>query len=167
MATIRPAGIEDASILSIIRQKAWDSAYRGIYPDEVIDDFDYETHTARFLRQINAENVWVYAIVEDDTLVGFTVIGMAIPAVYRDITVCLHSLYLLPKYQGKGIGKSVMEFVRNWCKEKGVFRFYNSCNPHNRRAMAFYYAMGGIIGLRDACNDSPAEDQVYFEYTVE
>ena len=167
MATIRLAKTEDSEVLAAIRQRAWDSAYRGIYPDKLIDEFDYNAHAVRFQQQIKQENVWVYAVQSGDSPVGFFVIGTANPSSYKEFNVCLHSLYLLPEYQGKGIGRAAMEFIGDWCREKNYTQFYNSCNPHNQKAMAFYKAMGGVIGFRDIRNDHPAKDQVYFEYRVE
>ncbi len=36
-----PASEDDAMTIVALRQKVWASTYRGIYPDSMIDVFDY------------------------------------------------------------------------------------------------------------------------------
>lgn len=43
----RRASPEDARLLAETRRRAWDTTYRGIYPDAMIDEYDLEAHTAR------------------------------------------------------------------------------------------------------------------------
>ena len=37
----------DAMCISKLRQKVWASTYRGIYPDDMIDLFDYDWHAEK------------------------------------------------------------------------------------------------------------------------
>lgn len=39
---IRIATKEDIKKLAVLRQKVWDETYRGIYSDDIIDNYDYE-----------------------------------------------------------------------------------------------------------------------------
>ena len=43
----RRASPEDARLLAETRRRAWDTTYRGIYPDAMIDEYDLEAPTAR------------------------------------------------------------------------------------------------------------------------
>ena len=38
---------EDAAVIAKLRQEIWSTTYRGIYPDDMIDQFDYAWHTQR------------------------------------------------------------------------------------------------------------------------
>ena len=38
----RRASPEDARLLAETRRRAWDTTYRGIYPDAMIDEYDLE-----------------------------------------------------------------------------------------------------------------------------
>ena len=40
--TFKKAEPTDAPLLAATRQKAWAATYRGIYPDEMIDQYDLE-----------------------------------------------------------------------------------------------------------------------------
>lgn len=166
MVQFQLAGSEDAETLAVIRQRAWDSAYRGIYADERIDCFDYAAHAARFRKQINDPALALYCIMDEACIVGFFSLYMPEVPAYKQFPVCLNSLYLLPAYQRKGIGRQVMDFTRAWCRARGCRGFYNSCNLHNHKAQAFYEAMGGVLGEIDDGYDDPGADQCYYEYTV-
>ena len=60
MVTFRLAGSEDAKKLAEIRCKSWKSAYRGIYPDEMLDCFDFAGHEKRFRKQIQDAQTAVF-----------------------------------------------------------------------------------------------------------
>ena len=46
-----PAKTGDAAAISALRQRIWDTTYRGIYPDAVIDGFNYGWHQQRDLEK--------------------------------------------------------------------------------------------------------------------
>ena len=45
--TFKKAEPTDAPLLAATRQKVWAATYRGIYPDEMIDQYDLERYTAK------------------------------------------------------------------------------------------------------------------------
>ena len=47
MVEFQLAQVSDAPILAATRQKVWDATYRGIYPDEMIDQYDMALFTAK------------------------------------------------------------------------------------------------------------------------
>ncbi len=165
MTAFRPARRKDARKLAVLRKLAWESAYRGIYPDELLDQYDFSQHTKRFQQQIATAGVQVFLISHEGNDVGYVTVSQR--RGYKDFEFCMDSLYLVPEAQGQGVGRCTMEFVRRQCRKMGYLRFYNSCNPHNRRACDFYAAMGGQVGDRDDHNSDPAWDQWYYEYRLE
>ena len=165
MVSFRLAGSEDAKKLAEIRCMSWRSAYRGIYPDEMLDYFDFAAHEKQFQKQMQNPKTEVYIVQNDGRDIGYVTLSRRDS--YKDFGVCMDSLYLLPEVQGKGVGREIMKFVRKQCRKMGYSKFYHSCNPHNHRARAFYTAMGGQVGYRDDQNQDPAWDQWYYEYRLE
>ena len=47
MIVFRKATPEDAPLLAATRPKVWATTYRGIYSDEMIDNYDLSYYTAR------------------------------------------------------------------------------------------------------------------------
>ena len=66
-----PAEPEEAHLLSEFRQKVWATTYRGIYPDDIIDNFDFEFHDSRNLEWINSGEYLVFFITENDEKAGY------------------------------------------------------------------------------------------------
>ena len=65
------AKADDAVTISMLRQRIWDTTYRGIYPDAVIDDFDYDWHQQRDLKKISNPSFTVYLIKYGDADIGY------------------------------------------------------------------------------------------------
>ena len=155
-----PAKTSDAAAISALRQRIWDTTYRGIYPDAVIDDFNYDWHQQRDLKKISDPSFTVYLIKYDDEAIGYFIFQHA------DTRVWLYSLYVLQEYQHRGIGKQAFSILKNYCKEKGIGRFSCDCNPHNENAMRFYQRMGGVVIKTDTGHRNKQEDGIIFEFNV-
>lgn len=56
------AGKNDALSIIGLRHKIWSTTYRGIYPDHMIDDFDWAWHEEKELSRINDPAYSVYLI---------------------------------------------------------------------------------------------------------
>ena len=155
-----PAKASDAVTISTLRQKIWDTTYRGIYPDAVIDDFDYDWHQQRDLKKISDPSFTVHLIKYGDEDIGYFVFQDAGTGVW------LHSLYVLWEYQRRGIGKRAFSILKDYCKEKGISRFVCNCSPHNENAMRFYQRMGGVLIKTDTGHENMQEDSVIFEFDL-
>lgn len=154
-----PAKPEEAHLLSEFRQKVWATTYRGIYPDDLIDNFDFPAHDARNLDWINSGEYLVFFIIENGEKAGYLILQPKNP-------LYVQSLYLLPEFRGKGIGKTAFTFIRSFCREKGIENFYLGCHPQSEKALGFYLKMGGIITARDEGHENNRENSLKIEFTV-
>ena len=150
----------DASAISALRQRIWDTTYRGIYPDAVIDDFNYGWHQQRDLKKISDPSFSVYLIRYRDEDIGYFIFQHA------DSGVRLNSLYVLREYQHRGIGKQAFSVLKDYCRENGIGRFVCNCSPHNENAVRFYQRMGGVVTKTDTGHGNRQEDSVIFEFDV-
>ena len=167
MVTVRLAEPADAPELARVRRRSWESAYRGIYPDEMLDNFDYDAHAERFLKNMAEACKDVYILEDEVQAVGFLVISAPEQPLYKDFPVCLNALYLLPEYHRQGIGRRMMGFAADWCLQRGFDRFFLSCSLHNHRARAFYEAMGGVLGEPDGGHADRGADTCYYEFEID
>ena len=166
MENYRIARVADAKMLAATRQKAWKTTYIGIYSDDKIDNFDYGVHEQKFITQIRNPENNVYVIEIDNEVIGYFSFGTPRHGSYKDFELCLNSLYILKYYQGRGIGSRIFAFVKDYCRNNGINKFFNACNTHNIKAKAFYKEMGGILTFEDSGHTDKAEDQCYFEYIL-
>ena len=158
------AVLTDAPILTETRRRVWDATYRGIYPDEMIDDYDYSRHGARDLARIaDPENI-VWLAMDGENCVGYLYVGPPGYGAYKDFAFCLNSLYFLPGYQQIGLGRRAFALVTEECRRRGYEKFFCGCNTHNQNARGFYEHMGGVLGRESSGHENRAEDCVYYEF---
>ena len=155
MTDFVPALPSDVPLIGQLRQQCWAAAYRGIYPDDMIDRFDFAWHARRDLARINSPEFEFFLITDDGTPVGYMTFQHSKPPL-------LMSLYLLPTHQRRGAGRMAFERLHQTCAAHGYRFFLCYCQPENAGAMAFYHRMGGYIIARDEGNEEACMDSVVF-----
>ena len=113
--TFKKAEPTDAPLLAATRQKVWAATYRGIYPDEMIDQYDLERYTAKDRERLQDPKRETYLLLDGEACVGYFSYGANARGKF-----CLYSIYLLPEYQRKGIGRAMMRQVASACREGGA-----------------------------------------------
>ena len=153
----RRAGADDALLTAALRREAWLTTYRGIYPDELLDNFDLEARAVRDRARLEDPKQLGFIIEADNTPCGF---------IFLHGTDFLHvdALYLLKEYRGLGIGREAFGLFRGLARENGLSRFTCNCNAHNMPALKFYQRMGGREISRDTGHENKREDQIGFEF---
>lgn len=159
MIRFTPAKPGDESTLGHLRQRCWAATYRGIYPDEMINQFDYAWHAKHDLARITSPQFEVFLITEDAAPIGYMTIQHGAPPL-------LYSLYLLPSHQHRGIGRMAFERMRHFCTEQEQPFFLCNCQPENTNAIAFYQHMGGVIIARDEDNEEAFMNSVTLRFPV-
>ena len=162
---IRYAELTDCKKLSIVKRQVWETTYRGIYPDEKLDNYDYKKHEEKFISIINNKNVELYIAEVENEIIGYMECGTPIRP-FSDYNQEIGLLYLLKEYQGYGIGKKLFLLGYSRIKEKGVNEFFISCNKYNLNGQKFYEKMGGKIIHIDEDNVDKSIPQVKFHYDV-
>ena len=149
----------DAKTIVELRQKIWSTTYRGIYPNEMIDQFDYVLHTEKELQRIHDSNYLEYLIIKDERYIGYMIIHT------KDV-LFLQSLYILAEYQHQGIGTAAFLLVKKHCTENGFASFSCQCVPENQNARNFYARMGGKVIAEDLENEEHWQNSVVYQFDV-
>lgn len=148
---------EDAAVIARLRQEIWATTYRGIYPDDMIDQFDYAWHIQKDAQRIKNPAYAVYLVMQEDQPVGYITLHISAPA-------HLLSLYLRQEYQHQGIGRRAFAFIREVFQALGVSTFTCACQPDNVHAMAFYHRCGGRVVGEDLSNEESWQNSVTFQF---
>lgn len=144
MVVIRRAEPSDSSGIAVVRVKTWREAYKGLLPDSLLDNLSVEDSAIRFLEAINSQQaITVHVAEESGKTVGFALSGPCREE-GKVSTGEIYALYVLPAFQGKGIGNdlfgtSVKELSERGFKDLRVQAL--SGNPYSR----FYEARGGRV----------------------
>lgn len=162
---IRLAKKDDCKKLSKLKRDIWETTYRGIYPDEKIDNFNFEENEKKFLNIIENKNVELYVLVVEGKIVGYMSCGEPIRK-FQNFKHEIGLLYIQQDFQGKGYGKILFEKGKESIKENGACEFFISCNKYNVNAQKFYEKMGGKIIHVDPDTGDKSCDQVKFLYNI-
>ena len=157
--TIHFISASENDVMSILnlRKQIWATTYRGIYPDSMIDDFDYAWHTDKEMRRISNPAYATYFITKDEFNIGYLTIR-------KTDKVILQSLYILEEYQHQGIGKFAFKFINKYCKNYGTNSFICHCLPDNKNARLFYEKMGGKLIGEDLDNEESWMNSVIYQF---
>jgi ribosomal protein S18 acetylase RimI-like enzyme len=143
---VRSATIEDAAAMAHVRVHAWQQAYRGILPDDLLDNMDEAVITKRWRTIVLAQpSPGVCNLVaEDETglVIGFAAGGPernADPEYPGEV----YALYVLPGSQRRGAGKALVSAGVNFLLAQGWQELLIWVLEQNRSGRSFYEKLGG------------------------
>jgi len=90
----------------------------------------------------NSHFIVMAALVENKVVGGLT--AYEIPMYYSDSSeIFIYDLAVDPQYQRMGIGKGLMQSLREYCLKQGVKEFFVMAHEEDEHAIDFYRATGG------------------------
>ena len=93
---IRLATLNDARKLAEVKIACWETTYRGIYPDEKLDNYDVLKNAEKFETIISREDIDLYVEVNGE-IVGYMSCGVPVRS-YADYEQEIGLLYLLKEF---------------------------------------------------------------------
>ncbi|QFZ18226.1 GNAT family N-acetyltransferase [Saccharothrix syringae] len=107
--TVRPAGPDDADGIARVHTTAWQTAYRGVLPDDFLDGLSPSRRAGAWRRALLGREGAVHVAVDGTEVVGFAATG---PARDDDLRgrgfVELQAVYVDPARWGSGIGFALL-----------------------------------------------------------
>lgn len=142
---IRRAAVADAAGIARVHVDAWRETYRGQIPDEFLASLSSERRQARWEQDLAPQDERVVTFVTEwaGEIVGFCGVGPergSLPAYDGE----LWGLYLLRKFQGRGLGRELFLTGARHLRDCGFQRmmlWVLDTNP----ARGFYEHMGGFL----------------------
>lgn len=136
---IRLAKSEDAEHIERIRNDSWRKAYAHFLPVDKIDEADSQAFLAKWRKRLEQEGVWM-AVVDGQPEAFMTLGATDYPesGALRQI----HSLYVHPNHQGKGIGKALIKTAAEDCLKNGEPRLSICVFTANEPAKQLYKNLG-------------------------
>ena len=144
--TIRAAVDADAAAIGRLHVRAWQSAYRGVMPDEYLDGLQPEERAAMWTSRISRADVSPLLVAElAGEVVGFADFGRAWRASDPPDAGELYAINLDPAHWGKGIGRTLL---REAVARLGALGFTEAVLwvvPGNVRARSLYESEGWVV----------------------
>lgn len=132
----------------------------------MLDDYDVNFYASRDRQRLKNPVHHYYLYMEGEACVGYFSFGPYNFGTYKDFDMCLNNLYIRKGYKGCGLGKRAFEFLRAFCAEQEIPKFFCGCNAHNSPAIAFYRHMGGIQGDCPESHENKSDDIIHFEFHI-
>ncbi|MDX2211705.1 MAG: GNAT family N-acetyltransferase [Oculatellaceae cyanobacterium bins.114] len=141
---IRPATLDDIPAIARVHVDSWRTTYRGIVPDQYLDQMSYEQSEARWQKWLAIKGNYHHIFVAQDQtgeVIGFANGGAErtqLPTCWGEV----YAIYILQAYQRQGYGRQLAGAIASQLKQSGfastlVWALIN--NP----ACKFYQALGG------------------------
>ena len=141
---IRLATPADAAAIARVQVEGWQSTYRGIVADEVLDGMTVETRTPAWLENLQASQAMTFVAESPaDGVVAFANCGPERTG-RTDFDGELYALYVLSAWRRQGLGKQLFgqcaDTLRASSKSK-LLVWVLSANPYR----PFYESLGGRL----------------------
>jgi ribosomal protein S18 acetylase RimI-like enzyme len=140
---IRFALIQDAPAIARVHVASWQTSYRGIIADKVLDNLSVESrfeYWREYIPQAEGRQSCVFVAEENDQIVGFCSAGSGREPI-PGYTAELYAIYLLQTAQGRGIGRQLVRVAASHLTARNfqsMFVWVLRDNP----ARHFYQALG-------------------------
>lgn len=159
--SIRPAELDDINTIGFLAQQIWPVAYDGIVPpDQLQYMLNLFYSPASLRRQMVDERQQFLLVEQGEEAIGFASwSAMKEPGVFK-----LHKLYVLQGQQGKGLGRSMLQFIFGVIGPEGAQVLRLNVNRFNK-ARQFYEKLGfRVIGEEDV---AIGNDYFMIDYIME
>ena len=148
---IRTIKYEDIEQIVDINIKAWKKEYKGIIDDDILNNLNKQEKIEKWKKNYNKGNVIVAE--ESGTILGYCRYDDSTVYKNTDIDSEIIAIYVDCDKLGNGIGRRLVEYVKNDLKNKNKAKMVIWCLEKNQNARKFYEKIGGNL----------ISDEKYFE----
>jgi len=140
--------VDDAEAIERVRTDTWRDAYRGLVPDSLLDQLDYDATRRRALMSVLPPHQFVL-VAEDEggAVVGFCIGGRSRAPEDR-FRGEVYAIYVLPEHHGRGIGRALLETAARELLDRDLRSMLIWVLRENAPSRRFYERMGGHL-IRD------------------
>ena len=143
--TVRLAKPDDAYERAVCHVSSWRSAYKGIVPDEVLDNLSVEEQAEKFKKNIETfKEISFYSAIYENKIIGHFVSSKSRDEDKPNAGEII-GFYMIEEFWGKGYGREMMDFAINELKSAGYNEIILWTLEDNGRARRFYEKCGFIF----------------------
>lgn len=152
MFNIIRAKPDNSLAIATVHVKSWQETYTNIFSEQYLKNLSVENRKKQWDRLLTNPDVFTFVVKEHNMIVGF--FSLEKRNYPQENSPYLASLYLLKKYQGRGIGKEMFFYSRNFWHSLNYNFMYIECLEQNS-TLSFYKKFGSVVIEKIKNNDSP------------
>jgi GNAT superfamily N-acetyltransferase len=132
----------------------WQTTYAGILPAAFLASFTYEQHeagTRQHLASLPESSAVFVALRQGRDIVGVAHVRESAESPGQ-CAAELDALYVLPSFQGRGVGSRLLATVVQWLRDRNhqsISLWVLRDNPYRR----FYDRVGGVVLADEKCDE--------------
>ena len=144
--TFRVATAADAAAIAAVRVDSWRATYRGVIPDDYLDDMraDESAEMWEQVLEANRPDIGVYVAEAGAEVVGFAA-GMLLQPEKLDCNAELTAIYVKPIAQRGGVGRRLLALVAHRLQQVGAVSLLAWVIADNQVARTFYEELGAEL----------------------
>lgn len=152
-AEVREGTVADAAAIAAVHDRSWQQAYRGIAPDELLDNLDQVARTERWHGTLERDEGRVLVAELDGEVVGVVHVLASRDAEAGPRCGEIEAIHLDPRVWDRGIGRALMEAALAHLADEGFSEVTLWVLVGNERAMRFYDRCGFAPDGAERIND--------------
>lgn len=161
---VRTADCQDAFGIAEIHVKSWQTAYRGIISDEILDRLEIDRRATQWFSQLEAGVIRILIAEQSGRIRGFAAYGgTRDPEDDVKKVAEIQAVYIDPDMWGRGIGRLLCESIFTALRDSNYEQMSLWVLKDNLRAIGFYESMGFVRdgGTRIECLGEPLQSDRY------
>lgn len=129
---------QEITDVACLAQEIWQEHYVPIVGQEQIDYMLEKFQCERAITEQLADGYEYYSV----TYNGFSTGYMAVISNTRDTSLMISKIYVRKSDRGCGLGKQMLEFVEELCRQRRIKSIWLTVNKNNRHSIEWYSQMG-------------------------
>lgn len=161
---VREACVDDAAVIAKVHVASWQSAYRGIMPDSLLDQLSVAEWTKRWETILQPSARLTLVLENDGQIRGWASMG---PCRDEDKEPCsgeLYGIYLDPAFGSSGLGTILYRRVEELMRESGFTESRLWVLEANERGRRFYKKVGYAQDGHTKCIQREGAELVELRY---
>ncbi|WYP27296.1 GNAT family N-acetyltransferase [Alkalihalobacillus sp. FSL W8-0930] len=142
--SIRKAVIKDAPAMAKVHVDSWRTTYKGLLPDEMLENLSYDDRTKLWENNIQNERAIIYVAEDEDGQIIGIASGEKRDKSKDENVGDLTTVYLFKEEQGKGIGARLTNQILEDLYTLGCTTIYVEVLANNQ-SKVFYEKMGATL----------------------
>jgi diamine N-acetyltransferase len=145
---IRPAGTEDASLISDIARKTFMETYGEMNTPENMEDYlQSQFAHDKIMEELLNRNARFFLAYLEEVPVAFTKVrnDRQIKKLEDIKALEIQRIYVLQEYQGFSVGKAMLDMVKELARNEGYKTIWLQVWQKNNKAIRFYQKGGFVV----------------------
>jgi len=124
--------------IAYLAQEIWQEHYLPIVGQEQIDYMLKKFQCERAIDKQLTDGYKYYSVTYDGRIAGY----MAVISNVSDASLMISKIYVRKSDRSCGLGKQMLEFVEELCRQRRIKKIWLTVNKNNRHSIEWYSRMG-------------------------